>query len=542
MASSNENSTDRRRKMLYYGIGAVLCSVGGYWCYTKLRRLHDRRKLVQFFQNSRRMISVGIPQQKMPSIRVMSYNILADGYRYALGEGHGYCPWKYRKWKYRFPRIMAQIEAYHPDIVGLQETTYVTYHNSLQMEFEARGYDSIHTIRDEEGHRMGMERTTETVLYDKDKFELLNHRIIRLNHVGDDEKYDEYFGSTKECDFRSKSLKRCPDVLVVLHLRLKQYECTRFECIVSSTHLHWDPRNPHIKLAQTLMLNHELYDLVHRQWKVDIEDIPMIVLGDFNALPLKTGPDRFDPMLEEGQSMVSGVYKLMTERTVGVDHEDHPRRKLREKIYRSIYYQKLEAQQEAETDGVNKENQQNVVNKEEEKTEEEIIAEKRSIDIEHLEETEKDTEKYPQLVQLEYYKDLKEYRTDIRWKSVYGTAGEEPVWTNHVPKFSGCIDYIFTNDNVRVLSYLEHPVQNGLSYHVVNVNAMLRKEVEEQVVDEGLMKKEKQMEIENGKTFPFMPNQDYPSDHLALVADLEFMPTKEETAKILRDLKSKKVE
>merc|ERR1719242_770927 len=105
----------------------------------------------------------------------------------------------------------------------------------------------------------------------------------------------------------------------------------------------------------------------------------MIVMGDFNALHLKTGPDRFDPLLEEGQSMVSGVYQLMTERTVAIDHEDHPKRRLYEKIYRSIYYQKLEAQREAERMELVKDSDHgmesmNVERKEEEeKTEEEII-------------------------------------------------------------------------------------------------------------------------------------------------------------------------
>ena len=106
---------------------------------------------------------------------------------------------------------------------------------------------------------------------------------------------------------------------------------------------------------------------------------------------------------------------------------------------------------------------------------------------------------------------------------------------------SGCIDYIFTNDNVRVLSYLEHPAQNELSYHVINVDAM-RNDQEDAVMDEEVMKREQAQEIENGKTFPYLPNEHYPSDHMALVADLEFMPTKEETGQILDNLHTKKTD
>ena len=106
--------------------------------------------------------------------------------------------------------------------------------------------------------------------------------------------------------------------------------------------------------------------------------------------------------------------------------------------------------------------------------------------------------------------------------------------------YSGCIDYIFTNDNLRVLRYLEHPAQNELSHHVVNVDAM-RDNEQSAGMDEEQMKLEKAKEIENGRSFPYLPDENYPSDHMALVADLEFMPTVRETKDILDGIKAKKV-
>lgn len=64
---------------------------------------------------------------------------------------------------------------------------------------------------------------------------------------------------------------------------------------------------------------------------------------------------------------------------------------------------------------------------------------------------------------------------------------------------------------------------------------------QQQVIDEEMMKREQEKEIEIGKSFPYLPDANYPSDHMALVADLEFMPTMEETSNTLATLKLKRV-
>eukprot|EP01083_Nonionella_stella_P186286 681607_1 len=105
----------------------------------------------------------------------------------------------------------------------------------------------------------------------------------------------------------------------------------------------------------------------------------MICCGDLN-----------DPCLEEGDCMVSAVYQLIYENnTMNID-------------------------------GSAVENC---------KTDDEVIAEKRAIDIEELgvtqlAQTVTDCDKYPQRMQLEYIDALVDYKTSIGWKSVYGTAAE----------------------------------------------------------------------------------------------------------------------
>ena len=402
------------------------------------------------------------------------------------------------------------------------------------------------------------------MLFSKKKFDLIEKKVIRLNKECDRDKYDKYFGNNATSKFRMR-LKTCPDILIVLLLKFRDFP--KYKFIACSTHLHYNPKNPHIKLAQTLMINESLNELVKDEWNLDIDKIPIICCGDFNALPIKTEADEYDPYLKDNESMISGVYQLMTQCKVECDHEDHPKRRIYEKTYRSIYYQKVREEEEKKVHDENEneeedhdmmtENnqrlkplplQQMMVDPEilmnKEKTKEERLNEKRSINIEELAETEKDIEKYPQLQQLEYIENLVDYETNMRWKSVYDTAFDEPIWTNHTKNFSGCIDYIFCNDNFRILSYLEHPTQNGSNHHKVNLQSMLDinndiAQNNEDTKDQNDTRKiEQEKEREIAENFPIIPNKDYPSDHLCLVSDLELMPTPEAVTTMIKKLQS----
>ena len=512
-------SQSDRQRALFYGFSAVAVGVCGAFCAYRLNDIRNQRNLINFYKNNRRMINVGIKDNKVPSLRIMSFNILADGHRYALSDRFNYCPLKYRKWNYRFKRLIAEIEAYQPDIIGLQETTYKTYHNSLQFALDSIGYGSVHIIRDEAAHKNGFDSQTDCIVFNKHKFDLINHKIVRFDRECEKEKYEKYFGETGS-DFRSKSLKKCPDILVVLHLKMKHFEHTPYEFIACSTHLLWNPKQPHIKLSQALMINTALEELVVSEWKLDLQQIPMVICGDFNALHIKTSPDRYDPYLTEGEEMKSGVYQLMTEQLVDSGHYDHPKRRIYEKIYRSIYYQMNDISK----------------SENEEETEEEAIERIKGINIDELAENVVDSEEYPQLLQLKFIEGMSDFESNIRWKSAYCTSGNEPVWTNHVPHFSATIDYIFCNDQFRVLSYLEHPVQRGLSHHIPNLDAM--QNGMDDSAKNSLEKMEKEKEVDEGKQFPFLPNAQYISDHLPLVTDLQFMPNEEEKGKIIERLES----
>eukprot|EP01083_Nonionella_stella_P204307 744891_1 len=112
--------------------------------YRELRKLKHGDKLV---------IDQNMHQNNDSVVRVMSYNILADGDCYALGKWYDYCaigkdgdPLAFSKWSYRGPRILAQIQCYSPDILCLQETTHHTFTTYLEPQLFALGYRGIHGV------------------------------------------------------------------------------------------------------------------------------------------------------------------------------------------------------------------------------------------------------------------------------------------------------------------------------------------------------------------------------------------------------------
>mmetsp|Transcript_30741 Transcript_30741/g.85760 ORF Transcript_30741/g.85760 Transcript_30741/m.85760 type:complete len:387 (+) Transcript_30741:2-1162(+) len=137
-------------------------------------------------------------------------------------------------------------------------------------------------------------------------------------------------------------------------------------CLVVNTHLHWDPQMPEVKALQAAMMMREVTNALDR-WAADGFDSegsseeedatngageggagaaggpasaadtgkvktqvrlqaarwPCVVVGDMNSVPLKTEGDVFDA-LAEGETLVSGVYTLMTEGSLAPSHPHHP--------------------------------------------------------------------------------------------------------------------------------------------------------------------------------------------------------------------------
>ena len=73
------------------------------------------------------------------SFRFTTYNVLADGPEYALGDKFSYCDMSERLWERRLPRLLAELDEYDADIYAIQElqqAPYPTFERDFLPTFE----------------------------------------------------------------------------------------------------------------------------------------------------------------------------------------------------------------------------------------------------------------------------------------------------------------------------------------------------------------------------------------------------------------------
>ncbi|XP_059199556.1 nocturnin-like isoform X2 [Centropristis striata] len=200
-------------------------------------------------------------------IRVMQWNILAQ----ALGEGLDnfvQCPPEALSWSRRKYLILEEILSYRPDIVCLQEVDH--YYDTLQPVLAGLGYSSSFCPKpwspclDVEGNN-GPDGCA--LFYDQTRYELLDTSNIRL------------------CAMRIPTNQ----VAVVTMLRCR----TSGRCVcVGVTHLKARSGWEWLRSAQGSDLLRHLQTLVQKQ-DSSSRDVPLLVCGDFNAVPSEEVYRRF---------------------------------------------------------------------------------------------------------------------------------------------------------------------------------------------------------------------------------------------------------
>ena len=99
---------------------------------------------------------------------------------------------------------------------------------------------------------------------------------------------------------------------------------------------------------------------------------------------------------------------------------------------------------------------------------------------------------------------------DFKFKSSYKEiCNDEPLFTNYTQRFVGCLDYIFVSDNInvkhvkRMPKFVKH-LETGIEF-------------ENHIQNKTDINSDNQEELNQ-----FLPNKNYPSDHLPIVSVVEF--------------------
>ncbi|KAA0160060.1 hypothetical protein FNF31_04519 [Cafeteria roenbergensis] len=112
-------------------------------------------------------------------LRVMTWNVLADGLAQHGNFAHIKEPARELSWEARAPGILATIESAGADVVCLQECNH--WHDTFEPHLCIAGpWSGVHTCAGTAAERLGGDADGEAVLLRRSRLELLSSRVVRF--------------------------------------------------------------------------------------------------------------------------------------------------------------------------------------------------------------------------------------------------------------------------------------------------------------------------------------------------------------------------
>ncbi|TNM89223.1 hypothetical protein fugu_005478 [Takifugu bimaculatus] len=230
-----------------------------------------------------------------PTVRVVSYNILADVYAQTeLSKTvlYPYCASYALQLDYRQSLIKKELAGYNADVVCLQEVDKGVFADSLTPALDAFGLDGVFRIKDKQHEGLA-------TFYRRSRFNLLSrHDIVLSVALTSDPMHSELLEriSTNHT-LKERMLKRSTSLQVSV---LEDLMVPGRKVCVANTHLYWHPKGGNIRLLQMGValkhLSHVISDVA--------PGAPLLFCGDFNSSP------------------ASGVFQLIAEAAVPRQHAD----------------------------------------------------------------------------------------------------------------------------------------------------------------------------------------------------------------------------
>ncbi|XP_037534918.1 2',5'-phosphodiesterase 12 [Nematolebias whitei] len=230
-----------------------------------------------------------------PSVRVVSYNILADVYAQTeLSKTvlYPYCAPYALQLDYRQHLIKKELAGYNADIICLQEVDKGVFVDSLVPALDAFGLDGVFKLKEKQHEGLA-------TFYRRSKFRLLSsHDIMLSEALTSDPIHSELLEKLSAArNLKSRVLLRSTSLQVsVLEDVMKP---DRKVC-VANTHLYWHPKGGNVRLFQMGVALRHLSHVINQV----APGAPLVFCGDFNSTP------------------DSGVFQLLSEAQIPQQHED----------------------------------------------------------------------------------------------------------------------------------------------------------------------------------------------------------------------------
>ncbi|KAG7494402.1 hypothetical protein JOB18_029796 [Solea senegalensis] len=236
-----------------------------------------------------------VKETEWPTVRVVSYNILADIYAQTeLSKTvlYPYCAPYALQLDYRQNLIKKELAGYNADIICLQEVDKGVFVDSLIPSLDAFGLEGVFRIKEKQHEGLA-------TFYRRSKFQLLSRHDIMLSEVlTSDPIHSELLEMISANDtLKHRILQRSTTLQVTL---LEDLHKPDRKICVANTHLYWHPKGGNVRLVQMgVALKH-----LSRVIQEVAPGAPLLFCGDFNSSP------------------TSGVFQLVTEAVVPQQHPD----------------------------------------------------------------------------------------------------------------------------------------------------------------------------------------------------------------------------
>jgi len=219
------------------------------------------------------------PARPEDTIRVVSYNILAETLALRHGALYGHTDPAQLTWKARLPQLLGQLQDTQADFFCLQE---VDNFPQLQQSLGSLGYKGDFKKRTSEKNTDGC-----AIFWNSARFSHLESHPIEFNH-----------GRSSREDF---------DNVAMCSLFSLRSQPSRVICVVS-THFLFNPQRGDLKMGQAQYLLSAIEDVIEeaRLKYPQTSDISMVVAGDMNSTPY------------------SGVWELFRRGELSLDLADLP--------------------------------------------------------------------------------------------------------------------------------------------------------------------------------------------------------------------------
>ncbi|CAL9042801.1 unnamed protein product, partial [Musa banksii] len=212
---------------------------------------------------------------------VLSYNILSDAY--ATSEAYSYCPTWALSWPYRRQNLLREIIGYHADILCLQEVQNDHFEEFFAPELDKHGYQALYKKKTSEvygGNSNAVDGCA--TFFRRDRFSHVKKYEVEFNKAAQSVTDVAMTAGQKKVAL-SRLIKDNIALIVVLEAKFSNHGTDnsgkRQLICVANTHVSVHHEHKDVKLWQ-------VHTLLKGLEKIAVSaDIPMLVCGDFNAVP-----------------------------------------------------------------------------------------------------------------------------------------------------------------------------------------------------------------------------------------------------------------